>query len=283
MSSFARAAGPRPRVDDRHLLRLASHLTPRDRRIIHLLYEHRVLTSLQVCDVAFWSVRRAEARLHTLYELRVVDRFRPHQWPGSAPYHWVLDDGGATVIAADRGVEVKDLPWRKERALALADSATLAHRVGTNGFFTALLRDQQTHSDRRLSVWWSAWRCAEEWGRIVRPDGYGVWNEAGARVPFLLEYDRGTESGTRLAEKLPGYRDLLSVAVAPTAVLFCFPTVGREVAARRALAEAPGTTATAVLPPGGNPAEAVWLPLASSRRLRLAEVLSSSVLPPESG
>ena len=45
--------GPRPRVDERHLLRLASHLTDRDRRLSRLLYEHRVLTSLQVCDIAF--------------------------------------------------------------------------------------------------------------------------------------------------------------------------------------------------------------------------------------
>ena len=161
--------------------------------------------------------------------------------------------------------------------MALADSATLAHRVGTNGFFTALLRDQQTHPDRRLSVWWSAWRCAEEWGKIVRPDGYGVWNEPGARVPMLLEYDRGTESGTRLAEKLPGYRDLLSVAVAPTAVLFCFPSAGREAAARRALVDGPPTLATAVLSPGVNPADTVWLTLTSSRRVRLAELLGTSV------
>jgi Replication-relaxation len=154
--------------------------------------DHQSKAELELLRV---PVRRAEAHLHTLYQLRVVDRFHPHQWPGSAQYHWVLDDGGAAVIAADRGVEVKELPWRRERALALADSVTLAHRVGTNGFFTALLRDAKGHPDRRLSVWWSAWRCAEEWGAIVRPDGYGVWNEPGARVPLLLEYDRGTESG----------------------------------------------------------------------------------------
>jgi hypothetical protein len=86
------------------------------------------------------------------------------------------------VIASDGGVEVKDLPWRKERALTLADSATLAHGVGTNGFFTALLRDQQTHSDRRLSVWWSAWRCAEDWGRIVS-------------VPQFDRHERGVLTG----------------------------------------------------------------------------------------
>jgi hypothetical protein len=24
---------------------------------------------------------------------------------------------------------------------------------------------------------------------VARPDGYGIWAEAGQRVPFLLEYD----------------------------------------------------------------------------------------------
>jgi hypothetical protein len=110
-SSAATGAGPRVRVDDHHLLRVASRLTDRDHELIRLLYQHRVLTSSQVCDIAFSSVRRAEARLHALYQLRVVDRFRPQQWPGSAPYHWVLDQAGAAVIAAERGIEAKALPW----------------------------------------------------------------------------------------------------------------------------------------------------------------------------
>src|SRR5438105_7057155 len=185
-SSPAVFTGSRLRLDDRHLLRLASHLTERDRVLVRLLFEHRVLTSLQVCDVAFSSVRRAEARLHALYELRVVDRFRPHQWPGSAPYHWVLDQAGAAVIAAERGVDVKELPWRHERAMALADSLTLRHRVGCNGFFTALLREARGAGDRWLGAWWSASYCAAQWGELARPAGFGVWLEGDARVPFIL-------------------------------------------------------------------------------------------------
>lgn len=275
-SSSAVSIGPRARVDDRHLLRLASHLTERDRLVIRLLYQHRVLTSLQVCDVAFSSVRRAEARLHALYELRVVDRFRPHQWPGSAPYHWELDQAGAAVIAAERGVDVKELFWRHERAMALQDSITLSHRVGCNGFFTALLREARTAADHRLGAWWSASYCAEQWGELARPDGYGVWHEGGVRVPFLLEYDRGTESGPRLAEKLPGYRRLLSVAVSPTWLLSCFESAGREVQARRTLADGPPTLATAVLRRSCSPASAVWLPLGGLQRLRLAELTGAT-------
>ena len=63
-----------------------------------------------------------------LYELRVVDRFRPQRWRGSAPYHWVLDAAGAAVIAAEREVDVATLTWRRDRPLALQASTSLAHR-----------------------------------------------------------------------------------------------------------------------------------------------------------
>jgi hypothetical protein len=263
---------PRPRVDDHHLLRVASRLTDRDRVLIRLLHEHRVFTSAQVHDIGFDSYRRAQERMEVLYALRVVDRFRPHSGSRSMPFHWVLDEAGAAVIAAELGVEVKSLPWRRERSLALATSLSLRHRVGTNGFFTALLRESRAHPGRRLATWWSAWRCAAEWGRIARPDGYGVWLEAALRLPFLLEYDCGTEPGVRLAEKLPGYRDLAQVAANPTWLLFRFPTPRREAEARRALVGGPVLVATAALPPDGNPVDSVWLPLGSSRRLRLAEL-----------
>lgn len=240
--------------------------------LIRMLHEHRVLTTPQVADVGFSTYRLAQRRLETLYALRIVDRFRPLSRAGSSPFHWVLDEAGASVIAAERGVEVNALPWRRERALALETSASLAHRVGTNGFFTALLRESRCHPGRRLATWWPEWRCAAAWGRVARPDGYGVWLEAGERMPFLLEYDCGTETGARLAEKLPGYRDLATVAVSPTWLLFRFPTPRREVEARRALASAPPLTATAALLPGSSPAAAVWLPVGGTRRLRLAEL-----------
>jgi len=264
--------GRRNSVDDRLLLRVAPHLTERDRQIVRLLAEHRVLTTRQVCDAAFDSLRRAEVRLLRLYRLRVVDRFRPNRWPESSHYHWVLDTAGAAVIARERGLDSNSLDWRHERGLALAHSSQLDHRLGANGFFTALLRDARRRPECALVAWWSAWRCANEWGELARPDGYGVWAEGNSRVAFILEYDRGTESSDRLAKKLPGYRMLLSQAVAPTWLVFCFPGTRREANARRALSGGPELLATAVVEPGSSPADAVWLPLGGSRRLRLVEL-----------
>jgi hypothetical protein len=63
MSSVLSPLPPRPRVDDHHLLRVASRLTDRDRVLIRLLHEHRVFTSAQVHDIGFDSYRRAQERL----------------------------------------------------------------------------------------------------------------------------------------------------------------------------------------------------------------------------
>jgi hypothetical protein len=58
-------------------------LSPRDWEIVHLLHQHRVLTTQHVCDALFPSRRTAEMRLLDLYQLRVVDRFRPFTRSGS--------------------------------------------------------------------------------------------------------------------------------------------------------------------------------------------------------
>ena len=110
---------------------------------------------------------------------------------------------------------------------------------------------------------------------VARPDGYGVWIEDGVRLPFLLEYDRGTESGTRLAEKLDGLRKLLAVSHPPTWLLFCFESPRREVAARQALREAPANVATGVVVDGASPADTLWLPRNSMLRLRLVELVAA--------
>jgi hypothetical protein len=253
------------------VLEAAGHLTERDRYLCRLLLEHRVLTTAQVADVGFESMRRALFRLGQLRSLRVVDHFRPFAGAGSAPYHWVLDGLGATVVAAERGVEVADLPWRRDKAIALATSQRLAHTVGVNGFFTALLRAARHDSDAELALWWSERRCVGAWGSLVRPDGYGVWAQSGQRIAFLYEHDQGTERLARLADKLPGYARLFAAGGRRLWVLFTFLGPRREAEARRVLAHRDVAVATAVVAPGASAAEAFWLPVGQREpRRRLA-------------
>jgi hypothetical protein len=220
-----------------------------------------VLTTAQVADVGFTGQRRARTRLSELYALDVLERFRPRSRANLAAFHWVLGPLGAALVAAEAGVDIAELDWRRGLVHDLAASQRLTHLVGVNGFFTALLRSARTRPERRLEEWWSERRCGREWGEVVRPDGYGVWVEHGASVPFLLEHDNGTERLKRLADKLDGYAKLAVAAGHPNWVLFTFPTVRREVDARRVLTHDRVPVATATRTAGFTPDEAVWLPI----------------------
>src|SRR6266545_2802632 len=246
----------------------AERLTDRDRYLCRMLAEHRVLTTDQVVDIAFDSAITARHRLGVLTSLRLVDRFRPYRQAGSAQWHYVLDVLGAAVAWEDDDTAL--VSWRRDKALAT--SSRLGHLVGTNGFFTALIRSARRSSGRcRLRTWRSERRCAAEWGDLVRPDGFGEWAEGGVDVRFFVEWDMGTERLERLAGKLPGYGDLATVLGNAAWVLFAFPTPRRENAARSSL-KAPVPVATAVLGQGESPAGSVWLPLDERRRRRLADL-----------
>ena len=283
----ARPAHPRPdrpgspRTTPARLAGLAGRLTDRDRMLCRLLAEHRVLTTGQLTDLAFPGTDTAEHRLVILHRLGVVDRFRPHRRHGSAPYHYVLGPAGAAVLAAERGVTVKQLGWRRDRLLGLAASQQLAHLVGVNGFFSALARAARQQPGTALVTWWPAQRCAARWGTLVHPDAYGRWREQDlGEVDFFLEYDRGTEPTARLAGKLTGYADLAHATGIPTPLLVWLPTPTREAAARRVLGHPAVRVATAAPLTPRSPAEAVWLPVGGGGPRRRLATLADAWYPP---
>jgi hypothetical protein len=252
---------------------VVGRLTERDRLLCRLLDDHRVLTTAQVAEVGFSGERRARMRLSELYALDILDRFRPKAWGSPSPFHWVLGPLGAALVAAEAGLDVADLSWRRSLVHELTASQRLAHLVGLNGFFCSLLGSARTRPGCRLDEWWSERRCAREWGEVVRPDGYGIWTEADTSLPFLLEYDNGTERLERLAAKLDGYANLAAAAGHPNWVLFSLPSPRRERDARRALAQRGVPVATASREPGTAPDAAIWLPVRRhGARLRLAQL-----------
>ena len=270
-SQTRRRQGPKEK-DDR-LFELARHLTERDHELCRLLFEHRVFTADQVADLGFGTRRKAQQRLLTLHRLEVVDRFRPNSWSASSRFYYLLGPAGAAVVAAERGVEMAELGWRRDTAMALVSQSQLAHRVGCNGFFSALVRRARSSPEAELAEWWSARRCAGAWGELVRPDGYGVWQENTARLPFLVEYDAGEVRLGRLEAKLAGYAALARAAGHPTWVLCLFPNPRREAAARRLLTHPGVAIATAVVRPGEAADDARWQLLGGKgTRRRLIEL-----------
>jgi len=227
-----------------------------------MVRRHRVLTTDHVCDLFFDNINTAQHRLSILYRLRLLERFNVLlSRYRTSPYHYVLDQLGAMLLAAEDERDLDKLHWNTDMALSVGKSQRLAHIVGTNGFFTALARTARQRPGCELAEWWSERLCKDQWGRVVRPDGYGVWVEHGRRLPFLLEYDRGTETLERLAGKLEGYTTLAQAAGHPTLVLFSFPTPQREAHARHGLAHPIVPVATSARSEGGSPSGAIWRPV----------------------
>jgi hypothetical protein len=281
---------------------LAARLTARDRWLLRMLLEHRVLTTGQITGLAFGTSRACTARMSVLYQLRAVDRFRPLTPAGSSPLHFILDEAGAAVIAAEDGVTAGELGYRRDRAAAIALSPRLAHDTGANGVFAALAAAARASGGQlALESWWGERRCAATWGEHARPDGYGRWTErapgrAAAAADFFLEYDTGAEDLPRLIAKLAGYHRLAARTGITTPVLFRLPTARREAALRARLAGPPphgtpgpaadripgvpvATTAPDASPDG--PAGAAWLPAGRpGPRLRLAALAPPGAPPP---
>ncbi|MGW2665946.1 replication-relaxation family protein [Nocardia tengchongensis] len=263
--------------------RLAVCLTERDRWILRMCHEHRVLTTHQLTALGFGTSSAARRRLNRLRCQGVIDSFRPLKVAGTAPAHWVLAPAGAAVLAAEAALEVRELGYRPDRALAIAHSLHLAHTLGVNDWFTALATDPAA----RLLAWWSQYRCYALWGDLARPDGYGRFTSAATTLDFFLEFDLGTMTLSTVAAKLTGYAELARTSAVITPVLVWTPTLAREAAARKELRQSrsgltdpdlvPVATAAAELAsdrPTASPAERLWLALETTggQRVTLAQL-----------
>jgi hypothetical protein len=268
--------GTRGTGADRVALRvaeLAGRLTDRDRHICRLLWEHRVLTSHQLTQLAFNHLDTAEDRLRTLTLLGVLDRFRPRRDTGSAPYHYVLGPLGAATLVAEQGTTVAEFGYRRATALAVAHSRRLPELVAVNGFFCALAAYARHHPGTELARWLSQQQCHDRWGRLIQPHGFGRWRDHDTALEFFLEYHQ-EQPMSGLIAALAGY-DALAQATPQLAtnLLAWLTSTQREAELHRTVPPRGYLLATASPQPGSNPAEAIWLPLGSAGpRQRLSDL-----------
>ncbi len=281
--------------DDRAVLAVSGHLTDRDRHLVRMVAEHRVLTTGQLCALGFGNIITARHRLGVLVRLGVLRRFRPRRDAGSAPWHYLLGPVGAALLGAEERDERKWAPQvRADRQLALERSQRLGHMTGANWFFVSLAAHAR-QGGGELRAWMAERPAAEylynfpirvgELDARPHPDGLGIWAEDGTDIVFLLEYDTGTEHLPKLAAKLHGYAEMADSTWAfRVPILFCFPGPRREQSARRALAASAGShvlqIATAAIDPRVTcPAGPVWMPLRGGpgRPMRLIDL--DTVLP----
>ena len=270
----------RRRIGRSEIMSMSRWLTKRDREICHHIYDHSVLTATQISKLHFTTLRGAEKRLKKLYERRVLDRFQPQVQFGSAPYHYILDELGMRVVAADRGLDLKRARQRLQTDLDIPARSHLHHQLEVNDFFVTLVkacRDSQGLCE--LICWWNEKRCREAWKGIITPDGLGELSWSKGSCTFLLELDRGTERGQRLAAKLAHYRHFGAMRLGPEALLFLFPSFERELQARRSLDPVEGLTVATSYRNAYevDPLGPAWLPVDISmsddaRRRRLSDL-----------
>jgi hypothetical protein len=257
------------------LVTLTGRLTDGDWQVCRLLADHQVLTTGLLALLLGTPPRTLQQRLTTLAALKVVDRFRPHQpvGAGSAPYHYLLGETGAALLATERdGSSLEALRWDRGQLLGVAHAnGRLGHLLGVNTLLAQLTHTARQQPDTRLVCWWPAGRCHAQWGRLIRPDAYARWQDPHGEVAFFLHH---THPAADQPAGLPaGYNQLAAATGITTPVLLHASDPDQEAQLRDCLAGQRLLVPVATSNPAyGPPTEAVWLPTcrpASGPRYRL--------------
>jgi hypothetical protein len=209
-------------------------MTERDRRILHAIYDYRMLTRAQIERLLFapdggqdhfTKTSKAQLRLKLLYQNKYLERVPMPV--GNATWAWQpvyrLARTGAELVASRMGVNLRDLIyWGK------GDDQTQRTTDVTTLFLTHALRIH----DVRIAMTIAAMKCGyqiETWlddgqlkcqeqkdyvavteqGRskivAVIPDAYFILHLGDRRARFFLELDRATMSNSRWGERIRAY------------------------------------------------------------------------------
>lgn len=252
---------------------LFTSVQERDISILFDLYDKRVLTTFHIRDIYFHSADVARKRLLHLHRHGLVDRFRPLPERGSAPIHYVLGKGGAEIVAARLGKELREV-FDRGRLKRLAYSQFIEHLLATNTFYSRLAWACRQRPAHRLE-WMGELTARRKWLGIARPDGFGWIQTPEKTLSIFLEMDMGTEQLSRLTDKLvTGYRMAAQTGRRrPDLLLFCFPSPTREANARKVLHPIGMTIATTWMQAHVSDALGpIWLPLGGDQRLSLLDL-----------
>jgi len=220
--------------------------TPRDRWLLAILAEHRVLTVAHTHALCFTGERRTTARLRQLHQLHLADRFRTNPLPGtgSSAYRYVLGPAGALLVAASHDLTPKQFGYDHAKLLRQAARADLPHTLACNSLMIALALAAAA-GGTPLAAWWDQDSCLPLWGDLIRPDAYAAFTPTSTgAVPtagLFLEYDTGSEHLPQLAAKIDGYARFADTYAGSHLILIHVPDPARELALHARLNQDPRT------------------------------------------
>lgn len=181
--------------------------TARDRAIIRDVLRHGQMTRHQIQRLHFRhggyvaSFQAVCRRLALLTAWGYLSRARLPVPVGSGPFVYQVGPNARLALGEEPGDR---LPARRRVRTAPA----LAHRLEIVDFYIALR--EALEGEGAILTWLGESEARFQGtagGRrlVIAPDAYCLWRRGGAEGVFFLEWDRGTESLARLADKLTRY------------------------------------------------------------------------------
>lgn len=171
-----------------------------DHEIVHLLSEHRVVTTQQMATLLGIPERTVRYRLERLCELRLAGRSQPYAERGKAPHHWW------PTRTADAYVRGEPIPTSGEREGP--NESFLKHAASLTGVFVGLSRLAE-------SLGLSLTFLREVEGKepftyesretAIVPDASIVLSSQEVHYEAFIELDMGTASLTKIQRKLGIY------------------------------------------------------------------------------
>jgi hypothetical protein len=207
---------------------LGHKLSPRDREIVEMVEDLRLVTGNQIMRVFWGEASSADQRagrrtLARLVQWRVIARLERRVGGlgrGSESWTYALDVAGQRLVAARSGARRPRLPrpamWR--HCLA-----------GTEAY--TLLVENLKDGKRSLGQWQGEPAC---WRRLpgeigqellLKPDAFVVVQGPGYSDLFFIEIDTGSQSRTVIRAKLEAYRRYAASGVEQSTQQGVFPQV----------------------------------------------------------
>ena len=232
-------------------------LDERDLQILHLLDEHKFLTTQQVAKFMHApsrmfasSVRLASRKMSSSQEAKLITagglRRVGGTGQGSEPYVWHLAKLGHDMLETMKRIEtnVSRKPFK-------APTYTFArHRMAINDTKLILKRIADTHDTVALGevlIEEKSWRYYTNRSGVaasLRPDMYAVTYRGDSKHHWFIEVDCNTEAPVRIIAKCNFYLDYLMSCTPDDlccgqfpAVLWVVPTVKRRESLKRHIAE----------------------------------------------
>jgi hypothetical protein len=180
-------------------------LQDRDREIISLVHDFRVIPSGHIQRLIEGSDQKILRRLQVLFHGDYIDRIN---LGNNEEIAYGLGNRGADLLADMGRIERRRIDWgQKNRQLT---ERFLEHAMMVTDFRAILTLALRAMPDIAIQTWMRDGELRDEVlvdfrKSPVVPDGYFVLERRGQKAHYLLEGDQSTMSGRRFSRKLKAY------------------------------------------------------------------------------